>query len=146
MTCAIRMMGGQVMALVKSEELPVRIEQDVVMARQAVRRLSVELKFSLVDQTKMVTAASELARNTVVYGGGGTMRCEVLIDGGKSGLRLTFEDHGPGIPDMSLAMKDGWTSGGGMGMGLSGAKRLVNDFEIVSEVGKGTRVTITRWK
>jgi serine/threonine-protein kinase RsbT len=146
MTCAIRMMGGQVMALVKSEELPVRIEQDVVMARQAVRRLSVELKFSLVDQTKMVTAASELARNTVVYGGGGTMRCEVLIDGGKSGLRLTFEDQGPGIPDMSLAMKDGWTSGGGMGMGLSGAKRLVNDFEIVSEVGKGTRVTITRWK
>jgi serine/threonine-protein kinase RsbT len=134
------------MALVKSEELPVRLEQDVVMARQAVRRLAVELKFSLVDQTKMVTAASELARNTVVYGGGGTMRCEVLIDGGKSGLRLTFEDRGPGIPDMSLAMKDGWTSGSGMGMGLSGAKRLVNDFDIVSEVGKGTRVTITRWK
>lgn len=134
------------MALVKSEELPVRIEQDVVMARQAVRRLAVELKFSLVDQTKMVTAASELARNTVVYGGGGTMRCDVLVDGGKSGLRLTFEDQGPGIPDMSLAMKDGWTSGSGMGMGLSGAKRLVNEFEIVSEVGKGTRVTITRWK
>lgn len=140
------MKGRQIMALVKSEELPVRIEQDVVMARQAVRRLAVELKFSLVDQTKMVTAASELARNTVVYGGGGTMRCDVLVDGGKSGLRLTFEDQGPGIPDMSLAMKDGWTSGSGMGMGLSGAKRLVNEFEIVSEVGKGTRVTITRWK
>ncbi|MDB5346903.1 MAG: rsbT 2 [Schlesneria sp.] len=134
------------MALVKSEELPVRLEQDVVVARQAVRRLAVELKFSLVDQTKMVTAASELARNTVVYGGGGTMRCEVLIDGGKSGLRMTFEDQGPGIPDMTLAMKDGWTSGSGLGMGLSGAKRLVNDFDIVSEVGKGTRVTITRWK
>jgi serine/threonine-protein kinase RsbT len=134
------------MALIKSEELSVRVEQDVVMARQAVRRLAVELKFSLVDQTKLVTAASELARNTVVYGGGGTMRCEILTDGGKTGLRLTFEDQGPGIPDMSLAMKDGWTSGSGMGMGLSGAKRLVNDFEIVSEVGKGTRVTITRWK
>lgn len=134
------------MALVKSEERPVLIEQDVVLARQAVRRLAVELKFSLVDQTKMVTAASELARNTVVYGGGGTMRCDVLVDGGKSGLRLTFEDQGPGIPDMSLAMKDGWTSGSGMGMGLSGAKRLVNEFDIVSEVGKGTRVTITRWK
>ncbi|HEY4258703.1 MAG TPA: anti-sigma regulatory factor, partial [Schlesneria sp.] len=101
------------MALVKSEELPVRIEQDVVMARQAVRRLAVELKFSLVDQTKMVTAASELARNTVVYGGGGTMRSEVFTDGGRTGLRLTFEDQGPGIPDMSLAMKDGWTSGSG---------------------------------
>lgn len=134
------------MVLVKTEDLPVRTEQDVVLARQLVRRLAQELSFSLVDQTKIVTAASELARNTVVYGGGGTLRCEILKDGGRSGLRLTFEDQGPGIPDMELAMKDGWTSGRGMGMGLSGAKRLVNEFEIVSEVGTGTRVTVTRWK
>ena len=134
------------MVLVKAEDLPVRTEQDVVLARQLVRRLAQELTFSLVDQTKIVTAASELARNTVVYGGGGTLRCEILKDGGRSGLRLTFEDQGPGIPDMELAMKDGWTSGRGMGMGLSGAKRLVNEFEIVSEVGAGTRVTVTRWK
>lgn len=134
------------MVLVKTEDLPVRTEQDVVLARQLVRRLAQELTFSLVDQTKIVTAASELARNTVVYGGGGTLRCEILKDGGRSGLRLTFDDQGPGIPDMELAMKDGWTSGRGMGMGLSGAKRLVNEFEIVSEVGTGTRVTVTRWK
>ena len=134
------------MALVKSDLLPVKTEQDVVLARQHVRRLAQELTFSLVDQTKMVTAASELARNTVVYGGGGTMLCEVLTDGGKKGLRLSFEDQGPGIPDLDLAMKDGWTSGSGMGMGLSGAKRLVNEFELVTEVGKGTRITITRWK
>lgn len=134
------------MVLVKTEDLPVRTEQDVVLARQLVRRLAQELTFSLVDQTKIVTAASELARNTVVYGGGGTLRCEILKDGGRSGLRLTFEDQGPGIPDMELAMKDGWTSGRGMGMGLSGAKRLVNEFEIVSVVGTGTRVTVTRWK
>ena len=134
------------MVLVKTEDLPVRTEQDVVLARQLVRRLAQELTFSLVDQTKIVTAASELARNTVVYGGGGTLHCEILKDGGRSGLRLTFEDQGPGIPNMELAMKEGWTSGRGMGMGLSGAKRLVNEFEIVSEVGAGTRVTVTRWK
>lgn len=134
------------MGLVKSEVLQVRTEQDVVLARQHVRRLAVELKFSLVDQTKMVTAASELARNTVVYGQGGTMLSEVLLEGARYGLRLTFVDQGPGIPDMDLAMKDGWTSGNGMGMGLSGAKRLVNEFEIETEVGKGTRVSITRWK
>lgn len=134
------------MSLVKSEEISVKTEQDVVAVRQAVRRHTQELKFSLVDQTKMVTAASELARNTVVYGKGGTLLCEVLSEGLRNGLRLTFEDHGPGIPDMDLAMKDGWTSGNGMGMGLSGAKRLVNDFSIVSEVGKGTRVSVTRWK
>ena len=134
------------MAVIRTETLPLRIEQDVVLARQAVRKLTQELKFSLVDQTKMVTAASELARNTVIYGGGGTMRAEVLLDGARNGLRLTFEDQGPGIPDLSLAMKDGWTSGHGLGMGLSGAKRLVNDFDIASEVGKGTRVMIARWK
>ena len=133
-------------SLVKSEEYPVRTEHDVVIARKEVRRLSIELKFSLVDQTKMVTAASELARNTVIYGGGGRMRCDVVSDGIKTGLRLVFEDEGPGIPNMDLAMTDGWTSGSGMGMGLTGTKRLVNEFEIWSEVGKGTRVTITRWK
>ena len=134
------------MQVIKSDVLPLRIEQDIVLARQAVRKLTVELKFGLVDQTKMVTAASELARNTVVYGGGGTMHWEVRLDGARKGLRLTFEDKGPGIPNMDLAMKDGWTSGGGLGMGLSGAKRLVNDFEIFSKPGEGTRVAITRWK
>ena len=134
------------MAVIRSDALPLRTEQDVVLARQAVRKMTQELKFGLVDQTKMVTAASELARNTVIYGGGGVMKYEVLLDGARSGLRLTFEDQGPGIPDLSLAMKDGWTSGTGMGMGLSGAKRLANEFDIHSEVGKGTRVMIARWK
>ena len=134
------------MAVIRTETLPLRGEQDVVLARQAVRKMTQELKFSLVDQTKMVTAASELARNTVIYGGGGVMKCELLLDGAKNGLRLTFEDQGPGIPDLTLAMKDGWTSGSGLGMGLSGAKRLVNEFDLHSEVGKGTRVTIARWK
>ncbi len=114
--------------------------------RQAVRQVAVERGFSLVDQTKLITAASELARNTVIYGGGGEMKWEMLLEGAKKGLRLTFEDHGPGIPDLSLAMTDGWTSGGGLGMGLTGAKRLVNEFDIATEVGKGTRVTIARWK
>jgi serine/threonine-protein kinase RsbT len=126
--------------------MPVRSEHDIVLARQAVRKLAQELGFSLVDQTKMVTAASELARNTFVYGGGGEMRWEVVLDGAKKGLRLTFSDAGPGIPDLALAMTDGWTSGSGLGMGLSGARRLVNDFEIDSKLGQGTRVTITRWK
>jgi serine/threonine-protein kinase RsbT len=134
------------MAVTRTETLPLSFEQDVVLARQAVRKLTQELKFSLVDQTKMVTAASELARNTVIYGGGGVMKVEVLIDGARNGLRLTFEDQGPGIPDLALAMKDGWTSGTGLGMGLSGAKRLVNEFDIATEVGKGTRVMIARWK
>lgn len=134
------------MATVKSDEVPVGTEQDVVLARQAVRRLTQEIKFSLVDQTKMVTAASELARNTVIYGGGGTMRWEILQDAGKDGLRLTFQDHGPGIANLDLAMTDGWTSGKGMGMGLTGAKRLVNEFEIETQPGQGTRVVITRWK
>ena len=134
------------MAVLRSDVLPLRAEQDVVLARQAVRKMTVELGFGLVDQTKMVTAASELARNTVIYGGGGVMKCELLLDGAKKGLRLTFEDQGPGIPDLSLALKDGWTSGSGLGMGLSGAKRLVNEFDITSDVGKGTRVTIARWK
>jgi serine/threonine-protein kinase RsbT len=126
--------------------MPVRSEHDIVLARQAVRKLAQELGFSLVDQTKMVTAASELARNTFIYGGGGDMRWAVLLDGARKGLRLTFEDQGPGIPDLAQALTDGWTSGSGLGMGLSGAKRLVNDFDIHSKPGEGTRVTITRWK
>ncbi|WP_047197354.1 anti-sigma regulatory factor [Caldimonas brevitalea] len=116
------------------------------MSRQTVRKLTQELKFSLVDQTKMVTATSELARNTVVYGGGGEMRWEILTDGLRRGLRVHFEDQGPGIPDLDLALTDGWTSGSGLGMGLSGSKRLVHEFEIRSAVGEGTRVSITRWK
>ncbi len=134
------------MTVLKTGEQPVVSEQDVVLARQAVRKLAQEVTFSLVDQTKMVTAASELARNTLIYGGGGQMRWEILQDGGKTGLRLTFRDEGPGIPDLKLALTDGWTSGSGMGMGLSGTKRLVNEFEIDSAPGKGTRVTIARWK
>jgi serine/threonine-protein kinase RsbT len=134
------------MSVTKSDEMPVRSEQHIVLVRQAVRKMTQELGFSLVDQTKMVTAASELARNTVIYGGGGSLTWEMFVDGARKGLRLTFTDTGPGIADMSLAMKDGWTSGSGMGMGLSGAKRLVNEFEIQSELGKGTRVMIARWK
>jgi serine/threonine-protein kinase RsbT len=130
----------------KSDTLTLCREQDIVLGRQAVRKLTQELAFSLVDQTKMVTAASELARNAVVHGGGGSLLWECLVDGGKKGLRLTFADKGPGIANLELALTDGWTSGSGLGMGLSGAKRLVNEFDIESQVGKGTRVTITRWK
>lgn len=125
---------------------PLRTQQDIVSTRQTVRKLAQELSFSLVDQTKMVTAASELSRNTLVYGGGGEMRWEVISAAGRQGLRLHFEDHGPGIPDVEVAMTDGWTSGGGLGLGLSGSKRLVNEFAIRSVVGEGTCVTITRWK
>jgi serine/threonine-protein kinase RsbT len=134
------------MPVQKSETLPLRSDQDVVLARQAVRRMAQEFKFSLVDQTKIVTASSELARNTVIYGGGGEMVCEVVLDGARTGLRLVFSDQGPGIPDLALAMTDGWTSGNGMGLGLSGAKRLVNEFDIVTAPGAGTRITIVRWR
>ena len=130
----------------KREVLPLKNSNDVVMARQKVRQWAIELRFSLVDQTKLVTAASELARNTLDYGLGGEMAIEVVASGAKVGLRLTFEDHGPGIPDIQQALKDGYTSGSGMGLGLGGSKRLVNEFEIQSEVGKGTRVTVVRWK
>ena len=129
-----------------SGSMPLHGESDIVMCRQTVRKLTQALKFSLVDQTKMITAASELSRNTVVYGGGGEMRWSVVTEGVRSGLRLWFEDKGPGIPDLQKAMTDGWTSGKGMGVGLSGSKRLVNDFDIQSVVGEGTCVTITRWK
>lgn len=127
-------------------EAPLRSEHDIVLARQQVRKLTQELKFSLVDQTKMVTAASELARNALIYGKGGAMHWEVLQVESRTGLKLLFADEGPGIPNMDLAMTDGWTSGNGLGMGLTGAKRLVNEFEIDSKVNGGTRVTITRWK
>lgn len=119
---------------------------DVVLVRQRVRQLAVEMKFGLVDQTKLVTAVSELARNTLDYGGGGTALIEILDEGYRRGLRLTFTDQGPGIPDIELALQDGYTTGNGLGMGLSGAKRLVSEFNIDSTVGKGTTVTITKWK
>jgi serine/threonine-protein kinase RsbT len=129
-----------------SGELPLGSEHDIVLGRQAVRRMTQQQGFSLVDQTKMVTAASELARNTVIYGGGGIVKWEMLSDGIKRGLRLIFEDKGPGIPNLELAMTDGWSSGKGLGLGLTGTRRLVNEFEIESIVGVGTRVVITRWK
>jgi serine/threonine-protein kinase RsbT len=111
-----------------------------------VRRLAQEAAFSLVDQTKFVTAASELARNALVYGRGGVLKWETLLDGIRRGIRLSFEDQGPGIPDVDQALTDGWSSGTGLGLGLTGARRLVNEFELQSTVGVGTRVTITRWK
>jgi len=129
-----------------STDYPLQGERDIVAARQVVRRLATDLKFSLVDQTKLVTAASELARNTVVYGLGGIMRVEQVSNRGKPGIRLTFEDEGPGIPDVERALSDGYTSGSGMGLGLGGARRLCNEFSIESTPGKGTRVTVTRWK
>lgn len=126
-------------------ELPVRTEQDVVLARQAARQVAVGCGLRLVDQTKLITAASELARNAVVYGGGGTMRWETVQEGVRKGVRLHFVDDGPGIPDLEQALTDGWTSGKGMGLGLSGSRRLVDVFEIDSAPGRGTRVTITKW-
>jgi serine/threonine-protein kinase RsbT len=129
-----------------SGELPLRTEHDIVVGRQAVRRLAQEAGFSLVDQTKLVTAASELARNALIYGGGGDLKWTTLLDGAKRGVRLVFEDNGPGIPNIELAMTDGWSSGTGLGLGLTGARRLVNEFELQSSVGAGTRVAITRWK
>jgi serine/threonine-protein kinase RsbT len=133
------------MLVARRERYPVRTGQDIVRVRQVVRQWAVELKFSLVDQTKIVTAASELARNTLDHGGGGDVLVESLVDGPRPGLRLTFEDKGPGIPDLERAMKEGFTTGGGLGLGLSGAKKLSNQFDIASKVGEGTRVTITRW-
>jgi serine/threonine-protein kinase RsbT len=134
------------MTVSKTDSLPILSSTDIVLIRQEVRKWSGELGFSLVDQTKMITAASELARNSLDYGGGGVVLLEFVHEGGKRGLRLTFEDKGPGIPDIERALTDGFTSGKGMGLGLGGAKRLVNTFEIASRVGEGTRVTITRWK
>jgi serine/threonine-protein kinase RsbT len=126
--------------------MEIRASDDIVLVRQAVRKKSIALGFGLVDQTKVVTASSELARNTLDYGGGGTVLLELVENGTRSGLKLTFEDQGPGIPDIALALTDGYTTGNGMGLGLSGAKRLSNEFEIWSKPGEGTRVSILRWK
>jgi serine/threonine-protein kinase RsbT len=129
----------------RDETLSIRSSEDIVLVRQAVRAAAVDLRFSLVDQTKIVTAASELGRNTLDYGGGGTVRLQVLQDGGRRGIRLTFEDKGPGITDIERALKDGYTTGGGLGLGLGGARRLSSEFSIDSRPGEGTRVTIARW-
>jgi serine/threonine-protein kinase RsbT len=134
------------MPVLLSEQRPIRSSEDVVGVRQAVRQRAVELGFNLVDQTKIVTAASELARNTLTYGGGGIVRLECLEEGARRGLRLVFEDEGPGIPNIELAMKDGYTTGNGLGLGLSGARRLSNEFAVDSRIGEGTRVTIVRWR
>jgi serine/threonine-protein kinase RsbT len=131
--------------LVAAETLPVMTEPDVVAVRRRVREMSTKLGFSLVDQTKLVTAASELARNTIIHGGGGKMLLE-LLNGPRSGLRLTFEDNGKGIPDIEMALRDGFTTGSGLGLGLGGAKRLVSEFAVSSRIGEGTKVVITRWK
>jgi serine/threonine-protein kinase RsbT len=132
--------------VLKADVLPIRTASDVVTVRQVARTWCVEQGLSLVDQTKFVTAASELARNTLDYGGGGSVRIEALQEGIRRGVRLTFEDHGPGIADVSRALQDGYTTGTGMGLGLGGARRLVNDFTIESAVGVGTKVMIARWK
>jgi len=131
---------------IEATTLPIRRADDVVVVRQHVRAVAIKAGLSLVDQTKIVTAASELARNTLDYGGGGEVHVHRITDGGRQGVRLTFEDRGPGIPDINLALKDGYTTGSGLGLGLSGAKRLSNDFSIESTVGVGTRISIARWK
>ncbi len=134
------------MKVLSSESMPLRSSEDIVLVRQAVRKGVVALGFGLVDQTKIVTASSELARNTIDYGGGGTVELAVIENGHRKGFRLVFEDHGPGIADIDTALRDGFTSGNGMGLGLGGAKRLSHEFEISSKQGEGTRVSILRWK
>jgi serine/threonine-protein kinase RsbT len=134
------------MITLKTKTLTIENDEDVVAVRQLARIWAVELGFSIVDQTKIITATSELARNTVIAGNGGTVLLEALDNNGKQGLRLTFEDEGPGIADVELAMRDGYTTTGGLGLGLGGSKRLMNEFEITSEVGKGTRVRVTKWR
>ena len=132
--------------MLKTEVITVATSGDIVLVRHAVRRQALKINLSLVDQTKIVTAASELARNMLIYGKGGEVTLELLQQGGRHGLRAEFVDTGPGIPDVNLALRDGFTTGGGMGLGLGGAKRLVNEFNIESAPGKGTRVAITRWR
>ena len=134
------------MQVLSSESLPIRTSEHIVIVRQAVRKKAVSLGFGLVDQTKFVTAASELARNTLDHGGGGSVLIELIQNDRKPGIRLVFEDNGPGIPSLALALTDGYTSGHGMGLGLGGAKRLSHEFEIESKPGEGTKVSILRWK
>lgn len=134
------------MTILSTETLALRTSEDVVIARQQVRARAIAQGFSLVDQTKLVTAASELARNTLLYGGGGTMQLQIEQEGARHGVRLIFEDSGPGIADVQMAMKDGYTSGHGLGLGLGGAKRLSNEFTIESAPGRGTKITIARWR
>jgi serine/threonine-protein kinase RsbT len=134
------------MPAVREESVAIHSDEDVVRIRQMTRQWAVELGFSLVDQTKIVTAASELARNTLIHGGGGLTRLAALQDGGRRGLRLVFEDKGPGIPDLQQALRDGFTTGSGLGLGLGGARRLSSEFDIASTPGQGTTVSITRWK
>jgi serine/threonine-protein kinase RsbT len=134
------------MTILRHEAVPIRTSEDIVAVRQKVREWSIQQGFSLVDQTKIVTAASELARNALQHGMGGEARLEALNDGARRGLRLTFVDSGPGIVDVQLALKDGYSTGGGLGLGLSGARRLSDEFQIDSAPGEGTKVTIARWK
>lgn len=134
------------MAVTRSDRLPIENSDDIVRVRQEVRSCAVQAGLGLVDQTKMVTAASELARNTLIYGGGGTVLVELVEESLRRGVRLTFEDDGPGIADIEQALVDGFTSGGGLGLGLGGARRLSNEFLIKSEPGAGTRIMIARWK
>ena len=134
------------MNILRTERVPVASDPDIVTTRQLVRTWAIDVGFSLVDQTKIITAASELARNTVQYGGGGTMQLEILEDGARRGLRLTFSDQGPGIPNLEMAMRDGYTTGSGLGLGLGGSRRLMNDFRVDSAMGRGTTVIATRWK
>ena len=134
------------MPVTRTETVELRSASDVVTVRQIARTWSIESGFTLVDQTKMVTAASEIARNTIDYGGGGVAQFELITEGGRRGLRISFEDQGPGIPDVAKALTDHFTTGNGLGLGLSGAKRLVNEFDIRSRPGEGTRVVLTRWK
>ena len=134
------------MAIARRDTLPIRAGEDVVRVRHVVRQYATELRFSLVDQTKIVTAASEIARNTLDHGGGGTVTVESVDGNGRQGLKLVFEDKGPGIADIGLALKEGYTTGGGLGLGLPGAKKLSSEFEVVSKVGEGTRITMVRWK
>ena len=133
------------MAAPRTEALPIRNADDVVVVRQAVRDCAVALGFRLVDQTKLVTATSELARNTLQHGGGGSARIETLVNGRRQGIRVTFEDQGPGIADVERAMQDGYSTAGGLGLGLSGSRRLCNEFSIDSRPGQGTRISIARW-
>ncbi|WP_030904027.1 anti-sigma regulatory factor [Streptosporangium amethystogenes] len=128
-----------------AEELPINVNGDVVLVRQRVRTVAVNVGLSLVDQTKVVTAASELARNALVYAGGGQVRVEVVHNGVRQGLRMTFSDNGPGIPDIEQALTDGWTTGNGLGLGLSGSRRLVDEFALESTPGEGTLITVTKW-